>query len=138
MKNRITLYTFSLLLCLCSLQAMAQREPDYIAPALTGDSIYVGKSLVLKDSLFFDSTLKRSIRHTISVYNFISLRLNEYSNKVLPDSFVLSVTMQVNYSDSNNIAGSIASKTLTLTYYKDSAYNNKAVFFFQGAHYVEA
>jgi RHS repeat-associated protein len=128
-----------LLFCLLGKTVWAQREPVYVDPLL-GDSgqIKVGSKMIVKDSVFFDSLLKPTINQTYHINNLISLRINEGVNKVMPDSFSLSVKLKLIYIAPDTLSDSINQKVLTINYYKNKPYNDKAIFYFQGAHYVEA
>ncbi|OYW18055.1 MAG: hypothetical protein B7Z54_06855, partial [Sphingobacteriales bacterium 12-47-4] len=125
-----------LILLTTQLRAWSQGEPPYIT-LLQGDSIYVGNSIALQDTVFYDVLLKPTIEKTLSVYNIISLRINEFDTKVIPDSFQVHVKVRIYYADSANAQDSIDEKTLTVTYNKFSTYEGKAILRLRGAHWVQ-
>lgn len=135
MRAKIQFCFWIVFLGICSI-AHAQREPVYI-DALFGDSIKAGKKVVVKDSSFYDPVLKPTIKHTYLINNLVSLRINEELNKVMPDSFTLSVKVKIIYTAPDTLSDSIPEKILTINYNKNKTYDNKAVFFFTSAHYVE-
>jgi len=135
MRTKIQFCFWIIFLSICSV-SNAQREPVYI-DALIGDSIKVGKKIVVKDSSFYDPVLKPTIKRTQFINNLISLRINEEINKVMPDSFGLSVKVKIIYTAPDTLSDSIAEKTLTINYNKNRTYENKSVFYFTSAHYVE-
>ncbi len=118
------------------LQAKSQSGPVYTSQ-LQGDSIYVGKSILVQDTLFFNPSLADTVKRLNSLNNFIILRINEYAGKTLPDSFRVSVQLRLYYIDKNNLEDSSRVDTLALTYYKDSSYISKAVHFLQGAYSMQ-
>jgi hypothetical protein len=59
---------------------------------LPGDSLTVGRSLITQDTVFFNSSLKPTIAATKSVNDIVQFSINEFSNKVLPDSFSVTLT----------------------------------------------
>jgi RHS repeat-associated protein len=119
--------------------AQNQKEPPYIETldGATG-SLAVDSSRTVMDSAFFDPLIRPTILRTNYVNNFLIFKINEISNRLLPDSFVATLTIKVIYEDANNLADSIAQKVLTVDYNKNKSYNNKAVFYFQGAYRVTA
>ncbi|MBO9572413.1 MAG: hypothetical protein J7497_09425, partial [Chitinophagaceae bacterium] len=135
MRTKIRFCFWIFFLGVCSI-ANAQREPVYI-DVLFGDSIKAGKKIVVKDSSFYDPVLKPTIKHTYFINNLISLRINEELNKVMPDSFTLSVKVKIVYTAPDTLSDSIPEKILTINYNKNKTYDNKAVFYFTSAHYVE-
>jgi RHS repeat-associated protein len=136
MTNKLLVYGFLLVLIFFAEGVQAQREPVYV-DALIGDSIKTGKRLAVKDTVFYDPVLKPTIKNTYEINNLISLQINEGLNKVLPDSFILSVKLKIIYTAPDTLSDSIPEKILTINYNKNGPYNNKAVFYFKTAHYVE-
>ncbi len=126
-----------LFFCCITMAATAQQDPVFIQ-VLKGDSIKTGKKIMVKDSVFFDPLIRPTIKHTELINNIISLRINEDVAAVLPDSFSFSLNIKVRYLAADTLADSVNLKTLTIDYNKNKAYNNKAIFLFTGAHYVEA
>ncbi len=135
MRNKIAIISCVLLLFAAPL--FAQKEPIYM-DVLLGDSVYTGNKLAVKDSVYFDAFLKPTIKHTYFINNIISLRINESVDRVFPDSFVLNVKLKVRYATSETSSDSIQEKILTIDYFKNRQYHDKAIFLFNASHYVEA
>src|SRR5688572_16031969 len=111
MENKFLKYGLisiaSLLLFISS--SFGQREPVYISP-MPGDSISVGKKLIVKDSAFYDPILKPKIKNTYQVNNLITLKINEEGIKVMPDSFQLSIKLKVVYIAQDSLTDSVSEK----------------------------
>lgn len=126
---------FGAMLC-CGLSAYSQAEPA-LDSVLRGkdNKLVVGAKAYVQDAVIFDPILKPTIYSTNKVDNIITLRLDEYDNPFMPDSFQLSADIRVIYTNNNNLVDS-ADRTLTITYNKLRPYSSKAHFFFSGAHEV--
>ncbi|MFN5646113.1 MAG: hypothetical protein ACK458_01210, partial [Sphingobacteriales bacterium] len=117
-------------------QAFAKKDPPYLAK-FPGDSILAGKSLAVRDTVYFNPALAPLILRTNSVSNVVSLRINEYALRILPDSFRAQVTVRLVYTNMNNLRDSVSSRVLTVDYNKLRPYKNKDIYMLQGAYYLE-
>jgi YD repeat-containing protein len=131
-KQAAILLVVSLLL---SITTHAQDE--LYTNGMPGDSLITGKTLTTQDTVFFNTSLKPTIAYTNSVNNIINFSINEFSNTLLPDSFIVTLTVRVIYVDKNNLKDSIPSQDLTINYNKNRAYSNKAILSFQNAYWVQ-
>jgi RHS repeat-associated protein len=104
---------------------------------LLGDSIKVGKSLMVQDTIFFNPSLRPKVLRTNMVNNVISLKIGNSSLFALPDSFKVDVTVRIIYIDKNDIQDSVVSKTLSVDYYKNRGYKSKDIFILSDAYSVE-
>lgn len=117
-------------------KAYAKKDPPYLAK-LPGDSIAIGKILAVSDTVFFNPTLSPLILRTNSIHNVVSFRINEYSSKVVPDSFKAKLTVKLFYLDKFGTRDSVDNKILTVDYYKSKPYRSKDLFLLQGAYKLE-
>src|SRR5829696_1564780 len=136
-RNHRTLYSVMILLCLVifSLSAHAQKEPAYTA--LVRDTLSAGKTLTVRDVVFFDPALKPTVLKTNSVSGIITLRINEYTTKAFPDSFQATVKLRVVYTAANNMKDSIKEEVLILDYHKNKPYNRSSTITFENAYQVQ-
>ena len=136
-QKKLTIVTVHLLIFLSSFSiAWAQNEPRYTS-LLQGDSIYVGKTLTVQDSVFFDPSLKPTILQTNAVTNMISFRINEYTPLALPDSFEVTIKIRLIATTKDNILDSATEKTLILNYNKLRSYKNKDIIYLQDAYQMQ-
>ncbi|WP_290708559.1 DUF6443 domain-containing protein, partial [Flavihumibacter sp. CACIAM 22H1] len=116
--------------------AKAQQEPVY-TNLLLGDSILEGKLISIQDTVFFNPSLKPTILQTNSLYNIVSLRLNEYANPVLPDTFSAEVKIRLIYKNVDELQDSISEKTLKISYSKEQPYKARDYVILQGAYELQ-
>jgi len=133
-RYKITLSVFCLIVCLTTwFTSFAGSEPVYTS-VLRGDSIKVGGFITVKDSVFFDPVLKPGILRTNAVNNIVSLRINEYSGLVMPDSFKVNVKVRLIYTSKDNVVDSITEKVMTVDYFKSGKYKSKDIVYLNGAY----
>ena len=107
-----------------------QRQPVIAALPLIGDSVKVGKTLTVQDTVYLNPSLQASIAQTKSLDNIVSLYIDEYSPNSLPDTFQVSVRVQINYMTATGSTGNRLD-TLSIYYSKSYPYNSKAIKFYQ-------
>lgn len=114
----------------------SQTEPvlDSVLKGSDGKLVQ-GAQAFVKDIVFFDPVLKPTILFTNKVSNVVTFRIDEYSTRLLPDSFKADAQVRVIFVDKNNQKDSIE-KTLTINYNKKKTYTNKSHFYFNNAHEV--
>ncbi|MCU7549879.1 hypothetical protein OCK74_12175 [Chitinophagaceae bacterium LB-8] len=135
--RKVALYPFAALVCLFLTHfAQAQQEPVYTY-ALIGDSIKVGKSITVLDTVFFNTMLKPSILRTSAVNNVLSLRINESTGQIMPDSFRVTLKVSAVYTDKNNLVDTVKEKMFSVDYNRNNTYKSRDVFFLQGAYSMQ-
>src|SRR5215211_6085469 len=106
--------------------ATAQKQPAYTA--MMRDTLAAGKTLTVKDAVFFNPALKSTIAHTSSINCIITLRLNEYTTKAFPDSFQAKVKLRAVYINQDNVKDSTKDEEYTVDYNKNKPYDGKKTF----------
>lgn len=136
-QKKLAIYCIGLMIfALSFFSALAQNDPPYTS-LLSGDSIKVGKTITVHDTVFFNPILKPTILRTNSVSNIISLRINEYSNLVLPDSFKLDVKIRLIYISKDNLQDSVRERTLSIDYNKLKSYKNRDIYYLKGGYQMQ-
>src|SRR5215211_3084795 len=127
-RNHTIFHCLAVLLCLAlfSLETLAQKQPAYTA--LMRDTLAAGKTLTVKDAVFFNPALKSTIAHTKSINSIITLRLNEYTTKAFPDSFQAKVKLRAVYINQDNVKDSTKDEEYTVDYNKNKPYDGKKTF----------
>lgn len=120
-----------------NLSGKAQEE-RYAASPLRGTLNQIAKdsSNIVEDTVFFNLSL-RPTQATNSVKNYITFKINEFANLVIPDSFKVSISFKVYYSKlvgTSVVLDSTALNTVYVDYNKNKTYQNKAVFKFSGGY----
>lgn len=129
-KTILSAAIFGVISLIWSLSAHAQRQPVIIAPPLVGDSVKAGKTLTVVDTVFTDGVLSARIAQTKGIDNIVALYINEYAGKMLPDTFHVSVIVEVNYETTTGSTGT-RNDTLKINYSKNFPYASKAVKFYK-------
>ncbi len=94
--KRLSLVAFAIILILLSqVNAYAQKQPVSMAAPLVGDSVKTGKILFLQDTVYYNPALNASIAQTNGIDNIVSLHMNEFPDKLLPDTFHVTVRITV-------------------------------------------
>ena len=126
----------------CAQSAFAIDE-WYKALPLLGNLGQIKKDSVItvQDDVFFDPALKPG-QTTYNVKNYLSLKINEASAVLLPDSFSVTIHFKLiatrvdgegnQYIDSTSIPA--GSPYVTITYNKSAVYSNKSVYTFSNAY----
>ena len=114
----------------------AQKQPPYTA-IMNGDTMAIGKSLSIRDTVFYNPAFRPFILQTNKVSNIVSLRINEYGNRVLPDSFTADITVRLAYVNKDDLTDSVPSKVFRISYNKNRTYNSKDLFTLEGAYYMD-
>ncbi|MET0637786.1 MAG: RHS repeat-associated core domain-containing protein [Chitinophagaceae bacterium] len=137
MHSKNLLKPFLLLVLLLSGQIVFSQSEPAVDSVLKGKDgkLVVGAEAYVQDVVFFDPVLKPTIYATNSVDNIITLRLNEFDNFYLTDSFQVTAVIRVIYTNVNNLVDS-TERSLTITYNKLREYQAKAHFFFSNAYEV--
>ncbi|MCP9752451.1 RHS repeat domain-containing protein [Ferruginibacter sp. HRS2-29] len=97
-----------------------------------------GKDSTLKATAtmsVFDSVLVGSSGWNVrNVKNLVTFKIDEYSNRTLPDSFKVSVIYQIDYKVWPTTSVLTRTDTLILTYNKNNPYTNKVVIVYPGVY----
>jgi len=135
--KKLAVYGLSLVAGMASVVFVsAQNDPPY-SSLLQGDSIKAGKVITVQDTVFFNPILKPTILRTNAINNIISFRINEYSNRVLPDSFKADIKIRLIYINKDNLQDSVTEKTLSIDYNKNKTYKSKDIYYLQGAYQMK-
>ena len=123
--------------CICTVIVKAQEE-RYAALPLRGSSNQIAKdsSNTVEDTVFFNLSL-RPVQTTNSVTNYVTFKLNEFANLVIPDSFKVTITFKAYYAKlvgSSVVSDSTALQTVFVDYNKLRTYQNKTVFKYTGGY----
>jgi RHS repeat-associated protein len=129
---------FLLLLSCFGLQALAGDPPYTTILKGSGNQLQVGAAATVQDSVFFNPSLAGTIQSTNSVLNVVSFRLNEFSSDVMPDSFRVTVHVDIDYrSISNSTSTStITDSVLVINYNKYKSYTARDFLYFNNAVYA--
>jgi len=121
---------------LTAMTVFCQSDPvlDSVLKGKDG-KLVAGAQAYVKDLVYFDPLLKPGIYSTNRVSNIVNFRIDEYSARLLPDSFKVDASVRIIYTDSSNVKDSVT-KTLTINYNKAKPYTAKARFWFHNAHEV--
>lgn len=137
MNNKSWIFKF--VLCgffyLVTNKAIAIDE-RYAALPLMGSQIAKDSSNLVQDTVFFNLAL-RPTQSTFSVKNFITFKVDEFSNIALPDTFKVTITFKVYFSkyvNGNVVLDSSAIQTLYVEYNKFRNYQSKGVYTFTGGY----
>jgi YD repeat-containing protein len=127
-----------LLICITAIKALA-ADPPYTS-VLRGsmNQISIGATTTVQDTAFFDPVIKPTIQSTNGVLNVVQLRLNEFAQELLPDSFRVAVHLDITYSPISdpNTTYTISDSVLVVDYNKLKAYTAKDYLYFRNAVYV--
>lgn len=110
-------------------------DEKYKSLPLDGASGQIKKDSIsiVSDTVFFNGPLYSTVVNTYSVQNIITFKINEYANRVLPDSFKVKLKFTVNFTNNlNQII--IKNDSLTIDYHRLKSYTGKAVFTQTGFH----
>jgi len=100
-------------------------------------SLAVDSNRTVEDSVYFNKSMFPAFDTTVSISNIITLYVDENSTLMPPDSFRLSVDVNLYFYNKDSIYDSVTNKTLLVEYNKARTYTNKAVYYFRGAHRVK-
>lgn len=136
-SNRLRILCLALTVSLfMSLHAFAIDE-RYTAKPLKGNQLRKDSLSDVQDSAFFNPSI-RPIQKSYSVRNLITLKINEFSNLKMPDTFNVSISFKVLYTrktgDTTGVSDSSAVITLTIGYNKNNTYDHKAIYTFKGGY----
>ncbi|MBV7533912.1 RHS repeat domain-containing protein [Chitinophaga sp. sic0106] len=124
---------------LLQLGAYAQsRQEITIIKSLDGaiGNLVKDSSISLQDSIYFDSALRAKMTAGSTVKNIITLRLNEFSRRMLPPKFSVKANVRIFYGvDGDN--EHYTDKELTIDYDTSKPYSLRNSFVFNGAHSVK-
>ncbi|RAJ75643.1 RHS repeat-associated protein [Chitinophaga dinghuensis] len=90
----------------------------------------------LKDAVYFDPSLKAKLTPDSRVRNIITLRMNEFSRRVLPVKFTAKVNVRIFYSK-DGVNESSVDKELAIDYDTLKPYSLRSSFIFENAHSVK-
>lgn len=132
LKKTVLLPLALVLFCLT-----ADAQSEVYTNGLPGDSLVAGKSFITQDTVFFNPSLKPTIAQTYSVNDIINFSINEFSTHLLPDSFRVTLTVRVIYTDDDDLTDSISTQDLIIDYNKNKTYRNKAILSFSNAYKIQ-
>ncbi|WPQ61472.1 hypothetical protein SIO70_24240 [Chitinophaga sancti] len=90
-------------------------------------------SIVVKDSVFFSGNTKLDTPYAAK--NIIVFHINEYSGRLLPDTFNAVATVRVIYKRPDSVIDSV-DQSLQINYSKNVAYTSRSSFVFNNTHQV--
>ena len=120
----IKLITFFAAFLFIGIAASAQDNPVIAILDGNKNQFAVDSSVTVIDSIYYDQSMQDDIIKPYSVENIVTLRLNEDAGYSLPDTFTVTVLLQLKYKKENN---SLDSTTITLTIHYDSASSHKSM-----------
>ncbi|WP_162915796.1 LamG-like jellyroll fold domain-containing protein [Paraflavitalea soli] len=118
--------------------AFASNEP-YSARPLKGNQLRKDSSNLVKDTVYFNSTLK-PLQTTFKVRNLVTFKVNEFANLKLPDTFEITVSFKVYFIrnvGSSPVSDSSGVISLNIKSYKNGRYTPKAFYTFTGGHQAQ-
>jgi RHS repeat-associated protein len=121
---------------LFALHVSGQQQPVVAATPLAGDSVKAGKHLVVQDSVYYNEDDNDHIVQTNSVDNILSLYINEFTNRKIPDTFHVVVRVNLNYTTTSG--SGTKEDTLIIFYSKDNPYKSKAIKHYQNYESLDA
>ncbi|MBX3255771.1 MAG: hypothetical protein KF862_16675 [Chitinophagaceae bacterium] len=126
------------LLCMVMQQVQAQRRPVTYTQTLSGadGSLARDSSRTVIDSIFFDEASFDPVDSTTLVNNLVVFYIDETSLRMPPDSFKADLELRIYFTNKDSIYDSIASRTLTIEYFKNKPYNSRSVYYFTDARRV--
>lgn len=92
-------------------------------------------SVQVQDSIFYDTGLAGKLDTPYPVRNIITFRINEYSNRYIPQGFNASVNLRIYYSLPDQGTDSV-DQVLEINYDTAQAYRMRSSFVFNNAHKV--
>ncbi|HKO81986.1 MAG TPA: hypothetical protein VJU78_16380, partial [Chitinophagaceae bacterium] len=104
-------------------------DEKYKSLPMEGSSGQIRKDSVrtVADTVFFNPVWNATVLNTYSVQNVITFKINEYANRVLPDSFKVKLKFTIDFTNNlNQVITKIDS--LTIDYNKLKSYTNKSVY----------
>lgn len=125
----------TLSLCLfMAVNGQAQRI-TVLKKSLDGSKgeLVANASIAVKDSVFFSGNTKLDTPY--SAKNIIVFHINEYSGKVLPDTFSAVANVRIIYKRPDSVVDSVE-QALKINYSKNATYTSRSSFVFNKSHDV--
>jgi RHS repeat-associated protein len=133
-----TKLVFLLLLSCLGFKAFANDPPYTTVLRGSQSEIYQGAAATVQDTAFFHPTTSGLIQSNNKIQNVISFRLNEFSNEMMPDSFRVTIHVDVDYKAISNstTVQTISDSILVIEYNKYRSYTAKDFLYFNNAVYT--
>jgi RHS repeat-associated protein len=130
-----------LLVLVCTLASLKVLAIDerYAATPLSGNKIRKDSSSTVFDTVYFNPALK-PLQTAFTVRNLITFKINEFANVKIPDTFDVTVSFKVYYTrdlNGNAVLDSTNVISLNVSYNKNLAYPQKALYTFTGGYRAE-
>jgi YD repeat-containing protein len=125
----------TLSLCLFVAVSSHAQRITVLKKSLDGSKgeLLANASIEVKDSVFFSGNTKLSTPYAAK--NIIVFHINEYSGRVLPDTFNAVAKVRVIYKRPDGVMDSV-DQSLQINYSKNVAYTSRSSFVFNSTHQV--